>query len=139
MAKKKEEVKVEVPEGMDQEAYAKLVAKAEKEGLAKAYKALGTTPEILDAIEKQNKSQKDLVEYDTGGIEVSINGQVFSTRGQAPREQVEHIMSMASAKRQRLINEKIGRDMVVLGQVSGGMSVREIKRVDEAGIEQSVQ
>lgn len=128
---KKEEVKLEE---ISKEQMDAIIAKAEADALAKVCKAVGTDPERLKEMEANRKKAEEMGEYNLGAVVCRINGVTYTGRGKAPRAVCEQLIAMASAKRKRLINEKIGRDAQVMGSLAGGISYKIIKAEDEAGL-----
>lgn len=110
MAKKHEEMKaqaneVETPKSVDMKAL-------EEAAMAKVLKKLGITEDDVDSIAKskaETAEAKELVKYDLGGLTVRINGQEYG-KGEAPREVVATILSMAANKKNRLLQEMIGKE-----------------------------
>lgn len=133
----KEEVKADMPAELSKEQMDAIIAKAEADALAKVCKAVGTSPEQLKDMEKNRKKAGEIGQYNLGTIVCKINGQTFTGKGTATREVCEQLVSMAAAKRRRLINEKIGKDAEVVNAINGGVSFKIKKAVDEAGIELS--
>ena len=143
MKKKKEETvemnmevgNQEAPVQLSKEQMDAIVAKAEADALAKVCKAVGTNPEQLKQMEENQAKAQEQGEYNLGTIVCRINGVSYTGRGKAPRAVCEQLIAMASAKRKRLINEKIGRDAQVISNLSGGISYKILKKQDDAGLE----
>lgn len=137
--KKKEQKPAEELEKNEAPALSKeqmdaIIAKAEQEALAKVCKAVGTSPDKLKEMEENRVKAEEIAEYNLGPIVCRINGVNYTGRGKATRAVCEQLISMASAKRSRLLKEKIGRDAQVMGNLSGGISYKIIKQEDEAGL-----
>lgn len=135
MKKKKEEVEVKEEMALSKEQMDAIIAKAEADALAKVCKAVGTSPDRLKEMEENRVKSEEMGEYSLGTIVCRINGQTYTGRGKAPRAVCEQLITMASAKRRRLLNEKIGRDAQVISNLSGGISYKILKAQDEAGID----
>lgn len=137
MKKKEVELKqdaVDAPQ-LSKEQMDAIIAKAEADALAKVCKAVGTNPDQLKEMEENQKKAEEMASYNLGTIVIRINGVAYTGRGTAPRAVCEQLITMASAKRKRLLNEKIGRDAQVISTLSGGISYKILKKTDEAGIE----
>lgn len=76
----------------------------------------------------------ELMDYEIPrGIEVRINGKRYPHKGRATRGEVEQILGMASAKRQRLIREKISNEFEITQLEGGRIGSRLVKSVDADG------
>lgn len=137
---KKEEQKVE-------EAVNVTAAKEDLERLAfeRVCKALGTTPEEIDALEKNRaETQKAFdsepeVEYDVSPIVVSINGNPYPSRGRVKRSVAEVILQAAGAKRNRLLEEKFGKTNELIMMRDGTLQAKIVETIDLTGMKVSRQ
>lgn len=119
--------------------YDAIVKKAEEDALAKVCKSVGTSPKELKQIEKNRAEASKEAEFDIGNISVDINGVTYSGRGKARADIVEHIVSAASMKRERILGETVGRNMSVIGTLNSGITSKELGRVDHLGNELSAE
>jgi hypothetical protein len=107
MAKKQEEMKAQAGEEIVKSQDVDMRA-LEKAALAKVLKKLGISESELDELERIKADNEDELDYDLGGQVVHVNGEAYS-RGRAKRGLVETILSMAANKKDRLLNEMIGK------------------------------
>ncbi len=98
----------------DEEVSKELLKKLEDEAFARVCKAVGTTPAEIEAAEKQRERLKEMVEFDIRPMVVHINGKPFS-HGRCTRGEWEVISQMAGGKRNRLLEEALGKKHQLIG------------------------
>lgn len=121
--KSKPEVKVEIETASPQ---VELTEEQKKhfaeEAMKRVCASLGTSYDDIVANEDRKKQDQRMVVVDLGGIECSINGTPYRGTVTVPYDVGEMLQHMASSKRNRLLNEKIGHDYEVRMVVGGGIS-----------------
>lgn len=93
-----------------------------EEAMKRVCAALGQNYEDIISQEDRKKDDERLVVIDLGNIECSINGTPYRGIVTVPYSVGEMLQHMASSKRSRLLNEKIGHDYEVRMMVGGGIS-----------------
>lgn len=112
---------------------AALKKKADEAGFDRVARALGHDPAEIRALEKSKADNEELMEYDIGPTVVHINGLPYSGKGEAPRGMAEMIVSMASARRQRLLKEQIGHEYILKELSHGVYTAKVVKRLNDIG------
>jgi hypothetical protein len=105
----------------------------EKEAFERVCKAVGTTPAEIEAREAQKKKNDEMVEYDIRPQVVHINGQPYS-HGVEKQVVVETILHMAGSRRNRLMEESLGKNHELIGAT---LQSRLVSVQDASGLEVS--
>jgi len=95
-------------------------------------KSLGTNKTQLDKIAASKVKPVKNVEYEIP-FECKINGKVYSRKGIESADVVDVLVSMAGAKRMRLIREKVSHKYEVEMLASGSIKSSLIGAEDEIG------